>query len=167
MNLGDHLESVTNVCKYMHMHVASTSREFLERLGRSNYVTPTSYLELLGTYKKVLASKRLEVGTTKDRLQKGLDKMISTADMVGKLQIDIKALQPVLVKTVAEVEEMIINVNKDKDAAAVTQAAVAEEESAAQEKAKSTQAIADSAQRDLGLWLGSILLRLPITSYYS
>lgn len=53
MNLGDHLESVTDVCKYMHMHVASTSREFLERLGRSNYVTPTSYLELLGTYKKV------------------------------------------------------------------------------------------------------------------
>ena len=35
-------------------------------------------------------SDRLEVGTTKDRLQKGLDKMISTAEMVGKLQIDIK-----------------------------------------------------------------------------
>ena len=43
----------------------------------------------------------------KDRLQNGLDKLISTAQVVSKLQEDITALKPVLVKTVAEVEEMI------------------------------------------------------------
>ena len=47
------------------------------------------------------------MGLLKDRLQNGLDKLISTAQVVSKLQEDITALKPVLVKTVAEVEEMI------------------------------------------------------------
>ena len=43
------------------MFVARRSEAFLAELGRHNYVTPTSYLELLATYKQVLALKRDEV----------------------------------------------------------------------------------------------------------
>ena len=58
-------------------------------------------------------------------------------------------MEPVLIKTQGEVEEMIINIDKDKKDAAETQTIVAAEEEAAQTKAAETKAIADDAQRDL------------------
>ena len=112
-------------------------------------MTPTSYLELLATYKQVLALKRDEVGTLKTRLRVGLDKLIATAEQVEDLQVKLTAMEPVLIKTQGEVEEMIVNIDKDKKDAAETQAIVAAEEEAAQTKAAETKAIADDAQRDL------------------
>lgn len=58
--------------KHVHQSVAKESLEFLSALRRYNYVTPTSYLEVLSTYRNVLTMKRLEVGTLKNRLQVGL-----------------------------------------------------------------------------------------------
>lgn len=55
--------------KHLHQSVARESLEFLSALRRYNYVTPTSYLEVLSTYRNVLNMKRLEVGTLKNRLQ--------------------------------------------------------------------------------------------------
>lgn len=55
--------------KHVHQSVAKESLEFLSALRRYNYVTPTSYLEVLSTYRNVLTMKRLEVGTLKNRLQ--------------------------------------------------------------------------------------------------
>lgn len=55
--------------KHIHQSVAKESLEFLSALRRYNYVTPTSYLEVLSTYRNVLTMKRLEVGTLKNRLQ--------------------------------------------------------------------------------------------------
>lgn len=46
--------------------------EFFETYRRRAYVTPTSYLELLGTYKKILLSKRAEIVKSKRRLERGL-----------------------------------------------------------------------------------------------
>ena len=135
--------------KDAHVFVARRSEAFLAELGRHNYVTPTSYLELLATYKQVLALKRDEVGTLKTRLRVGLDKLIATAEQVEDLQVKLTAMEPVLIKTQGEVEEMIINIDKDKKDAAETQTIVAAEEEAAQTKAAETKAIADDAQRDL------------------
>jgi dynein heavy chain len=148
-DLGTHTASVVSVCKIVHQSVVQISLDYKAQMNRYNYVTPTSYLELLSTYRKVLSAKRVQVGTLKDRLQNGLDKLISTAAVVSKLQADITALKPVLVKTVAEVEEMIVNIDKDKADAAVTQAGVEKEEAEATEKAAATKAIADDAQKDL------------------
>ena len=50
---------------------------------RYNYVTPTSYLELLTTFIKLLGDKRDEVVASKKRLEVGLDKLTSTAAQVS------------------------------------------------------------------------------------
>lgn len=60
---------VMQMVKHLHQSVAEESLEFLSALRRYNYVTPTSYLEVLSTYRNVLNMKRLEVGTLKNRLQ--------------------------------------------------------------------------------------------------
>lgn len=73
-----------------------------------------SYLELLSTYNKVLTEKRKEVGTMRERLSIGVDKLISTEKAVNELQATLTEMEPVLIKTQADVEQMIIQITKDK-----------------------------------------------------
>jgi dynein heavy chain len=74
---------VVKVCVGIHKCVEAKSRRYLEELRRYNYVTPTSYLELLGTFLRLLGDKRDELGASKRRLEAGLDKLTSTAAQVG------------------------------------------------------------------------------------
>lgn len=149
LSLGDHADKVIGFVKHIHQSVAEASRDYKEALRRCYYVTPTSYLELLSTYRNVLVSKRDEVGTLKNRLQVGLDKLISTAVQVESLQGQLTTMEPVLIATQADVEAMILQIGKDKADAAETQKVVAGEEAAALKKAAETKAIADDAQKDL------------------
>ena len=68
-------------------------------MRRINYVTPTSYLELLSTYKKILAAQRFFVNKSRNRLSKGLDVLKNAAVEVDKLQRKLEADAPVLAKT--------------------------------------------------------------------
>jgi len=58
-----------------HQSVANKSLQYLAELSRHNYVTPTSYLELLGIFKKVLGIKKNEIMAAKNRTKTGLDKV--------------------------------------------------------------------------------------------
>lgn len=51
------------------------SERYFERLRRHNYVTPTSYLELILTFKTLLNIKRNEVAMAKERYVVGLEKL--------------------------------------------------------------------------------------------
>ncbi|CAB1101954.1 unnamed protein product [Ectocarpus sp. CCAP 1310/34] len=129
LDLGENERKVVEMVKHVHQSVAKESLEFLSSLRRYNYVTPTSYLEVLSTYRNVLTMKRLEVGTLKNRLQVmnkqvGLDKIISTQEQVGGLQEQLTAMEPVLIKTQAEVEVMIVTIMQDKEEAGKTQKTV-------------------------------------------
>ena len=149
VDYGEYKDVVVYFAKLIHQSVSTYSVRFKDELGRYNYVTPTSYLGLLNSYKKLLGQKRIEVGTLHQRLKVGLDKLISTAEKVEVLQVQLRDLEPQLIKTQAEVDAMIIQIDKDKKVAAEFQKVVEAEESAASEKAATTQAIADDAQRDL------------------
>jgi dynein heavy chain len=50
------------LCVKFHEDVQALSARFLAEQRRHYYVTPTSYLELLGSYKKLLAKRQDEVG---------------------------------------------------------------------------------------------------------
>jgi len=72
MNLGMDEEPCIEMFKIMHQSVEDKVVNFKEEMRRIVYVTPTSYLELLSTYKKILKTKRKEVETARFRLSKGL-----------------------------------------------------------------------------------------------
>ena len=135
--------------QYLHQSIEGAAKDFKENAGRNYYVTPTSYLELLSTYDSTLNAKRKEVGTLRDRLSIGVDKLISTAKQVSELQVSLKEMEPVLIQTQADVEVMIIQITKDKAAAGETRSIVEAEEKVANQKAAETKQIADSAQKDL------------------
>jgi dynein heavy chain len=151
-NLGltaERESSLVTFFQYAHQSIEKATADFLSRRRRYFYVTPTSYLELLSAYERVLKDKRQEVGVLRDRLSVGVDKLISTEKSVNELQATLTEMEPQLIKTQAEVEEMIIQITADKAVAAETKAVVAVEEASAQKKAADTKAIADDAQRDL------------------
>ncbi len=47
-----------NMCKLFHTSTRDLSTRFFNELERHNYVTPTSYLELIATFKSLLDKKR-------------------------------------------------------------------------------------------------------------
>ena len=140
---------VYDVCKVIHSGVSKMSERYLVELGRHNHVTPTSYLELLTTYKSLYDVKGKDVQTAKRRLEVGLEKLMSTEEMVNVMKVELVELQPVLVTKGKEVEELMVVITKDKEAAEITAASCAVEEKEANEKAVATKAIADDAQKDL------------------
>lgn len=142
-------KGLVTMVMYVHKSVETVSHEFMDNLKRKNYVTPTSYLELLSTYEKLLSDKRMEVGGLCKRLSVGLDKLISTGQDVGVMKEELIALAPVLEKTQKEVAEMMVVIKSDTEAANETKEVVAADEAAASKKAAECKEIQDSAQADL------------------
>ncbi|CBJ31040.1 dynein heavy chain [Ectocarpus siliculosus] len=156
LELGGALEGIVEMFRVVHQSVETVGKEFYEFLRRRVWVTPMSYLELLGSFKRQLTKKREEVGRNRSRLQVGLDKLSSTKEVVATLQEELTVLQPQLVKTMKEVEDMMVQINSDKEEAEVVRVKVEAEEATANEKAAATKAIADDAQRDLDLALPAL-----------
>ena len=57
---------------------------FWENMGRRNYVTPTSYLELIAAFKALITQRRDEIMRAKRRYEVGLDKLAFAASQVKK-----------------------------------------------------------------------------------
>lgn len=66
---------VVEMCKTFQTTVKEMSEKYFSRLRRHNYVTPTSYLELILTFKTLLNAKRNEVANAKERYMVGLQKL--------------------------------------------------------------------------------------------
>eukprot|EP00794_Sanderia_malayensis_P012733 gene12733-14038_t len=140
---------LVNLFGTIHQSVATKSKQYLDELSRHNYVTPTSYLELLGTFNKVLGLKKSEIQGARNRTKTGLDKLLNTQHEVTKLQEELESMQPLLAQASLETQETIEQIAKDSVIANETKEIVSKEEQEATKKAEETQEIADDAQRDL------------------
>lgn len=74
---------VVSMCKYFQENVKELSLDYYHTLRRHNYVTPTSYLELILTFKTLLNRKRQEVDTMRSRYLTGLQKLEFAASQVS------------------------------------------------------------------------------------
>ena len=75
------LETVV-MCKHFHLSVRVMSERYYAELLRYNYVTPTSYLELILTFKKLLSLKRDDIQMLRNRYVTGLEKLEFAASQV-------------------------------------------------------------------------------------
>ncbi|XP_065895241.1 dynein axonemal heavy chain 1-like isoform X2 [Dysidea avara] len=145
----DAIDGLVKMCVNIHQSVASISEQFLAELSRHNYVTPTSYLELLGTFSRLLKLKKSEISNARQRTKTGLDKLLSTGEEVEKLQKELEEMRPLLEQAQVDTEQTMEQIQKDTVVANETKEVVQKEEEAASAKAQETQAIAEDAQRDL------------------
>ena len=71
------------------------SEDFQAELGRANYVTPTSYLELITMFQRLVTAKRIENSKTLSRYTVGLDKLQSSAQQVAGMQQELRVRKPI------------------------------------------------------------------------
>ncbi|XP_071960977.1 dynein axonemal heavy chain 3-like [Antedon mediterranea] len=108
VEMSDELQSETVVmCKHFHESVRAMSDTFYSALRRRIYVTPTSYLELIKTFKNLMSRKRLEILTLKNRYIVGLEKLEFAANQIAVMQEELTALQPKLIETSEETVKLI------------------------------------------------------------
>lgn len=124
------------MCKNFQNTARDLSERYYSRLRRHNYVTPTSYLELILTFKSLLNIKRNEVAKAKERYVVGLEKLefatsqvthpskkyyikycflsfsqpLISYPQVSVMQEELTALQPELIQTSAETDKMMLKI---------------------------------------------------------
>ena len=86
---------------------------YYEELQRRNYVTPTSYLELIKTFKDLLDKKRFEIITLKERYVIGIEKLELSENQIAIMQKELNELQPQMIKASQEAEELIVTIEKE------------------------------------------------------
>ncbi|TMW55097.1 hypothetical protein Poli38472_013859 [Pythium oligandrum] len=89
-------KAIVDTCQYFHVSVMDHSERFLKQLRRQNYVTPTSYLELIIAFKSFLARRRESVQTARNRYLVGLEKLQFAEQNVSVMRKELEELQPVL-----------------------------------------------------------------------
>lgn len=151
VDLSETRDAVIDMCKLFHKSVRQLAGKFLADNGRHYYVTPTSYLELITTYKTLLDFKRNEVSVTKNRYEVGLEKLLGAESQVGAMKEELIELQPVLVKTAAETEEMLKVIDRESKEAEAKKEVVSAEEKIANEKAQAAKAIKDDCESELAV----------------
>lgn len=84
VELGDNERKETiHIVKYFHQSTIRLSAQYLSELSRHNYVTPTSYLELINSFKNLLSSKQDDTMRAKRRYVVGLEKLAFAASQVN------------------------------------------------------------------------------------
>ena len=104
-----------NQCMFNNnINVTMLSRfRYFEILRRRCYVTPTSYLELIKTFKSLLSKKRMQMLTLRNRYLVGLDKLEFASAQVTIMQQELTELQPELIKTSKETELLITEIAEE------------------------------------------------------
>ena len=75
------------MCQLFHSSSVTLADKFKADLGRIYYATPTSYLELLGTFNGLLGEKREQVNDLKRKYEVGLEKIVETEGSVEGMQV--------------------------------------------------------------------------------
>lgn len=117
------------------------SDQFLLRLNRHNYVTPTSYLELIHTFKALLEKKRNETKNARTRYLTGIDQLEIASKQIDILKANLEDLQPSLKLAAETVAKQLAQVQKDQEIANAKREQVMVDEAAALEQASAASAI--------------------------
>jgi len=142
-------ECISEMCVVVHMSVAEKAEQFYDELRRRYYTTPTSYLELITLYKSMLEKKRKDLKEQRDRYANGLKKIIETDELISTMEVQLTALEPVLVEKQKATAILMTNVQKEEAETQKIQIVVEKEAGQAQIEAAATEEIKTSAQADL------------------
>ncbi|CAI9716307.1 dynein heavy chain 3, axonemal-like isoform X2 [Octopus vulgaris] len=139
------------MCKHFHISVRALTTKYYEALNHQNYVTPTSYLELIRTFKTLLSQKRMEILTLKNRYVVGLEKLEFSKFQINIMQKELFALQPQLLETSKETVELIKTIEKERHEVEAAKQLVEQDEAVANKAATEAQSIKNECEEKLKL----------------
>jgi dynein heavy chain len=118
--INDYIEELSNISVFIHQSVKTASDDYYNELRRKNYVTPTSYLELVKTFISYLKNMRELIPAKMMRYETGLKKLAETNVMVEELQKSLVILKPDIAQKEEKVKELV-EVLKKESAIAIEQ----------------------------------------------
>ncbi|NXG19392.1 DYH7 protein, partial [Grallaria varia] len=142
-------QGVVPICKYFHTSVLSLSERFLQSLGRHNYVTPTSYLELIAAFQRLLTEKRDSVMKAKTKYVNGLEKLAFAELQVDEMRQELVQLQPKLEEAKVENEKMMKTIEIESEEVEEKRKVVKVDEEIATGKAEEAQILKNECESDL------------------
>ncbi|KAB1255183.1 Dynein heavy chain 10; axonemal [Camelus dromedarius] len=126
--LAENIEDLVEHVVLVHESVGEFSKQFLQKLRRSNYVTPKNYLDFINTYSKLLDEKTQYNIAQCKRLEGGLDKLKEATIQLDELNQKLAEQKIVLAEKSAACEALLEEI--------ATNTAIAEEKKKlAEEKA--------------------------------
>uniref|UniRef100_A0A673A977 Dynein axonemal heavy chain 12 n=1 Tax=Sphaeramia orbicularis TaxID=375764 RepID=A0A673A977_9TELE len=140
---------VIPICKTFHTSAKQLSQRFLSELGRHNYVTPTSYLELIAAFRLLLTQKRDTVMKAKQRYTNGLDKLAFAESQVGEMKKELVDLKPKLEQAKIDNTKMMEVIEVETLEVEAKSKVVRVDEEAATVKANEAQALKNECESDL------------------
>uniref|UniRef100_A0A8D3BVT1 Dynein axonemal heavy chain 12 n=1 Tax=Scophthalmus maximus TaxID=52904 RepID=A0A8D3BVT1_SCOMX len=142
-------QQVIPICKTFHTSATQLSERFLSELGRHNYVTPTSYLELIAAFQLLLTQNRETVMKAKLRYTNGLDKLAFAESQVGEMKKELVDLQPKLEQAKIDNNKMMKVIEVESVEVEAKSKVVRVDEEAATIKANEAQALKNECESDL------------------
>lgn len=151
LNIGLEIrEKCVLSCKIFHESVQDASAIYKQTQGRINYVTPTSFLQLIKSLQKLYGQKVEQITSQQNRYEIGLEKLDFAAGQVSIMQEELHALQPKLVAQSQLSDKLMIRIEQDTVNVEAKKEVVAADEALANEAAAAAQAIKDDCESDLG-----------------
>uniref|UniRef100_A0A8C0KP17 Dynein axonemal heavy chain 10 n=1 Tax=Canis lupus dingo TaxID=286419 RepID=A0A8C0KP17_CANLU len=103
----ENIDSVVEHVVLVHESVGEFSKQFLQKLRRSNYVTPKNYLDFINTYSKLLDEKTQYNTAQCKRLEGGLDKLKEATIELDELNQKLAVQKVVLAEKSAACEALL------------------------------------------------------------
>ncbi|XP_069353306.1 dynein axonemal heavy chain 10 isoform X2 [Eulemur rufifrons] len=103
----DKTEALVEHVVLVHESVGEFSKQFLQKLRRSNYVTPKNYLDFINTYSKLLDEKTQYNVAQCKRLEGGLDKLKEATIQLDELNQRLAEQKIVLAEKSAACEALL------------------------------------------------------------
>ncbi len=142
-------ELCVEMVQYFHQSTSRWAARFEARLRRKYYVTPTSYIELITTFKNLLAEKRQLVKADTNKYENGYSKIIVTENTVAEMQTNLIALQPKLKQAAADTEVKMQEVAVEKEEADKLKEVIQGEERIVKTAVDEANAIKEECQAEL------------------
>jgi len=149
LGLQELIPQLSSISSLMHSTSKDAAEDFYEKLRRQTYMTPTSYLELIGLFIDLVGKKRGELTTKLNRYTVGSKTLAETQVVVDELKIMLTKMQPEIEQAKKDTAALMIKVEADQAVAKEKSEACAVDETNAAQAAAEAGEISADCQKDL------------------
>ncbi|XP_022235820.1 dynein heavy chain 2, axonemal-like [Limulus polyphemus] len=141
--------AVAKVFSQMKKSVMFMSERMMLEMKRQTYITPKNYLEMVFSYKRLLAQKRTDLGGVIHKLRSGLHKINETREKVELMSRELQDAQVQVAKFQKECDEYLVIIVQQKREADEQQKIVSARSEKIAEEEATCKKMAEHALQDL------------------
>ncbi|KAL3873017.1 hypothetical protein ACJMK2_036179 [Sinanodonta woodiana] len=142
-------KNVGQVCVNIHETIHKMSTKYWAEMRRHYYSTPSSYMEFIKLYSRLLKENKTVFMDNKNRLLNGLFRLSEANTFVATMKEELVTLGPKIEEKQKDTEILLDQLQKDTEAVNQVRAIVEHEEEIMKKEAKIVQDYASECQKDL------------------